>query len=186
VICFLASINLELCNHVVRIEPITAIYGEWSDTKFLDALFEPAQKPKPLEDAFSIADLPLDHYVFLGEARVETRNRVLAAFVVRYPDAQILDASDSGFKDKFIAMIAERKSGMIDSLIPLFILASKFEQNYLTITKIGVYFLVESVIDTPINSKIVDGDTAKKIDSNAKVTLGYYDQRKGIIKQLKG
>jgi len=184
-----SSISLELCNQVVRIEPITALYEEWTDATVTEALFnKPDLIPaKPKDDSLLISELPLNHYLFLGETRIENRNKFIAAFQLRYPDLELFDTADVANKPIYTALVNERQNGS-EKRNPIIMISSKFDTKVQTVTKINIFFFVESAVDDkPINLKVVDQVMAKAMHPNAhKITLGLIDSTKGTINQLRG
>lgn len=185
VIIIFSGINLQFANVAMRVDPMVSMLHEWQDTQLLDALFEkPIATHLSVPTDLKLADLPLNHYLFMGAARNEYRARLLSAFMVKHPKAIVLDAENQVDKTRFTALLSERKQNIYADIQPAFVLTGTFKAEFTKITEVKIYFLVESQTDLPINFKIVDNEIAKRIDRNSNVTLGLYDQKNGTISQL--
>lgn len=178
----------------IRIEPITAIAGEYSDQNVLFALFEKPPLPQPNQESIptiSVSQLPLDHYLFLGKAKQDNRDKLYLAFRERYGDnISYLDFTGGGDKSGvYITLKAEIDERKLNknhtNLKPLVIFAEKFDLRHIEYSRENIFFFVATDnINTPIKRRIVDKDIAVQIDPDSKVTLGYVLSDSNKVQQL--
>lgn len=188
---FVASgISLEFCNQVVRIEPITALHSEWTDTQIIEALFQKPTLPdkKEIDSTLLISQLPLANYIFLGETRIENRKKFMNAFYLRYPDLQVYDREELSTKERFTGIISERKSIAGAKQFPVIFLTDLYDAKMASLPSINIYVFLESATDQPVNFKVVDNAIAKELHpvDGEKITLGLWDSSKGKLNQLRG
>jgi hypothetical protein len=182
----ISGICMRLLHLALRVEPISAIYREFTDQQLLLALFQQAPMPTKKSagrlDTFQIDELPLTNYLFTGNNAKENRQRIAARLLSRFPGAYIIEPKTEMDKMRLISDITERKSTDKRDK-PLIIFSDNYDAAIDGLDRLGVYCFVAGDFNIPINRKILDAETAKKLDPESEVTLGLYDGGK-TIKQL--
>lgn len=177
---------MKMLKLALRVEPISQIYEEWSDQQILLALFQSPDKEQAKKaiklDTIRIEDLPLTNYLFTGSDSKGIRQRFTTRMMTRFPNAYVIDPKNELEKMKLLSDIQERQTTKkIDK--PLIIFADNYDPTIGSLEKLGVYcFITNNDMNTAIQRKVIDGETAKKLDPSVEVTVGLFDGKS--IKQL--
>lgn len=180
-------INLKQIGLVLRIEPISAIYREWTDQQVLFALMTPEQKEQVKKAVnypkIPLHEIPLTHHQFIGDNAANVRSIMASQMLKRYPKSSVISPGDNPIdKLSLMASVREREGDKEVRKNPIIIFSDNFDTSISNLDSLGIYcFVVSSDQSVPISRKVFDKDaTLKTFDAD--IGIGYFDGSK--LKQL--
>lgn len=187
VIFAFSFVNLKMIRLVLRIEPISAIFSEWTDQQVLFALMSPDQKAEVKKSTayakIPIHEIPLTHHQFIGSNAENMRSMLISQMMKRFSRSTVISPGKNPIdKLALMASVRERENDKDARKNPIILLSDNFDSTISNMDALGIYCFVVSDDQTmPISRKVFDKDaTLKTFDAD--IGVGYFDGSK--LKQL--
>lgn len=187
VIFVFSFINLKQIRLVLRIEPISAIYNEWTDQQVMLALMSADQKTEVKKSIayakIPLHEIPLAHHQFIGSNAENMRSMITSQMVKRYGKSAIITPGKNPLdKLSLMASVRERENDKDARKNPIIIFADNFDSTISSMDILGIYcFIVSDDQNIPISRKVFDKEATLK-NFDADIGVGYFDGSK--LKQL--